>query len=125
MTTKSRPLILMPTILTLLLWGTHVYIRSIWDPGDPFRLAVTLLLVAAFAWVVFEHVKQLRGVDEYHKQVHCLALAIAYPCALVLLFALGFFRAEGLFQRGDSRDLPMILLLTYAIGLTIAFKRYQ
>jgi hypothetical protein len=78
-----------------------------------------------FAWAVFEQVKQLRSVDEYHKQVHCFALAIAYPCALVFLFALGFFHAEGFFQAADSRDLPMVLLLTYGIGLAIAFKRYQ
>ncbi|HSE41195.1 MAG TPA: hypothetical protein VLH08_10575 [Acidobacteriota bacterium] len=114
-----------PAGVTILLWSAHVYLRSIWDPGSPYRLLVTVLLVLSFGWVVFVHVRALMGADEYYKQVHCRAMAVAFPVSLVLLFALGFFRAEGFFSGADSRDLPMVLLVTYVIGLTASYKHYQ
>jgi len=62
---------------------------------------------------------------EYHRQVQFLALAIAYPCGLVLTFAIGFFRAEGFLADLDPRDLPAALLLSGGLGYFIAWKRYS
>lgn len=67
----------------------------------------------------------MRSLDEFQKHVHFLALAIAFPVGLVALFALGYFRAEGLLQGADSRDLPIILILAYAGGLLIAWRHYR
>jgi hypothetical protein len=117
--------IYVPAGATILLWATHIYMRSIWDPGSPYRVLITSLLVLCFAWIVVVHVLALLRADEYYKQVHCRAMAVAFPAALVLLFAVGFFHAEGFFRGADSRDLPMVMLITYAIGLTASYKHYQ
>ena len=111
---------------TVLFWVFHLYAREFMQlqPGHPFRLALTAGLVLAFLWLVIEQVRQSRHLDEFHRQVQYLALGIAFPAALVVLFALGFFRAEGLFAGADSRDLFMVLILGYAAGWTIAWRRY-
>jgi hypothetical protein len=111
---------------TVLFWTFHLYAREFMrlQPGDPIRLALTVALVLAFLWLVIEQVQQSRHLDEFHRQVQYLALGIAFPAALVVLFALGFFRAEGLFAGADSRDLFMVLILGYAAGWTIAWRRY-
>jgi hypothetical protein len=111
---------------SVLFWGFHLYAREFMklQPGHPFRLALTAGLVLEFLWLVIEQVRQSRHLDEFHRQVQYLALGIAFPAALVVLFALGFFRAEGLFAGADSRDLFMVLILGYAAGWTIAWRRY-
>src|SRR5688572_28166782 len=122
-TQKRRiPRILYATIATVVFWGAHIYSREFMklQPGDNLRLVLTSAVVLSFLWMVLEHVKQARQLDEFHRQVHYLALAVAFPSALVLLFALGFFRAEGFFSGADSRDLPMLMVLSYAAGWAIA-----
>lgn len=111
---------------TALLWVAHLYAREFLklQPGDTLRLAITAGLVLAFLWLVIEQVSQSRRLDEFHRQVQYLALGIAFPTALVVLFAIGFFRAEGLFTGADSRDLFMVLIVSYAAGWSIAWRRY-
>ncbi len=126
-TQKRRlPRIIFAVGATVLLWTFHLYTREFMKlpPGDTLRLAVTSSLVLAFLWMVLELVRQSRHLDEFHRQVQCLALGIGFPVSLVLLFAIGFFRAEGLFTAADSRDLFMVLILCYAAGWTIAWRRY-
>ncbi|MCI0416079.1 hypothetical protein L0222_25170 [bacterium] len=126
-TQKRRlPGVLYATGATVLLWGAHLYAREFMklDPGDTLRLIITSALVLAFLWLVVEQVRLSRHLDEFHRQVQYLALGIAFPVALVLTFAIGFFRAEGLFAGADSRDLFMVLILSYAAGWTIAWRRY-
>ena len=126
-TQKRRlPGVLYATAATILLWAAHIYAREFLklEPGDSVRLILTSALVLAFLWMVVEQVRLSRNLDEFHRQVQYLALGIAFPAALVLTFAIGFFRAEGLFAGADSRDLFMILILSYAAGWTIAWRRY-
>ena len=126
-TQKRRlPGVLYATGATVLFWGAHLYAREFLklEPGDTLRLMITSALVVAFLWLVIEQVRLSRNLDEFHRQVQYLALGIAFPVALVLTFAIGFFRAEGLFAGADSRDLFMILILSYAAGWTIAWRRF-
>ncbi len=126
-TQKRRlPGVLYATGATIFLWGAHLYVREFMklEPGDTLRLIITSALVLAFLWLVIEQVRLSRHLDEFHRQVQYLALGIAFPVALVLTFAIGFFRAEGLFAGADSRDLFMILILSYAAGWTIAWRRF-
>ena len=66
----------------------------------------------------------MRKLDEFQKTVHLNALAFAFPVSMIAMFALGYFRAEGLLSEMDPRDLVGVMLLAYAGGLTWAWRRY-
>jgi hypothetical protein len=123
---RNFPRVVFAIGATVLFWGLHIYAREFMklQPGHSGRLVLTAGLVLAFLWLVIEQVKQSRKLDEFHRQVQYLALGIAFPASLVVLFAIGFFRGEGLFTGADSRDLFMVLILAYAAGWTIAWRRY-
>jgi hypothetical protein len=125
-TSRSTHRIHYAAAATVLAWAAHIFFRRDFEPGDSIRLAATTIVILCFLWLILEQVRFLRNQDEFVRQVQCLALAIAFPATMVLLLTFGFFRAEGvsLLQGGDPRDLPMIPMLTYAIGLTIALKHY-
>lgn len=123
---RNVPRIVPAILATVVMWGIHLYAREFMrlEPGNAIRLLVTSGLVLAFLWLVVEQVRQSRHLDEFHRQVQYLALGIAFPAALVLLFAIGFFHAEGLLAGADSRDLFMVMILSYAAGWMIAWRRY-
>ena len=130
MTTSGRkgiPIPLITTVLTLIAYAAHLYIREATslEPGAPARLAVTGVLVVTFAAHVIATVRMMRQFDEFTKAVHMTALTFAFPASMIALFAIGFFRAEGVLAEMDSRDLVALMLIAYAAGLTWAWRRYQ
>ena len=129
MTSKQgsfRP-ILPAWALLIAAWMSHLIVREVvpHPPGDPIRVAVTVVLVAAFAFFVVVQVRLTRSIDEFQRQVHLTALAFAYPSAVILVFAIGFLRGEGLLAGADPRDLWMLLLLPYIGGYVAAARRYR
>ncbi|MFQ5776716.1 MAG: hypothetical protein ACE5IP_01770, partial [Terriglobia bacterium] len=80
----------------------------------------TALLIAGFALLVAAEVRLIHRLDEFQRHVQLLALAIAFGCSLVAVMGVGFFRAEGFFQKADPRDLPGLMMLSYLVGLVIA-----
>ena len=123
---RKLPRVVFAIAATFLLWSCHLYVREFLEipPGQTLRLVVTAALVLAFLWLVIEQVRLSRGLDEFHRQVQYLALGIAFPTALVAIFAIGFFHAEGFLTGADSRDLFIVMILSYAAGWTIAWRRY-
>lgn len=124
---KRVPAALVTAILTVAVWAVHIAIRegtSI-EPGAPIRLAVTGLLVVAFATHVIVTARMMRrSFDEFQRAVHTTAILFAFPASMIALFAIGFFRAEGLLAEMDPRDLAGLMMLAYAAGLTWAWRRY-
>lgn len=123
---KSIPLALVTALVTVAAYAAHIAVRELTGaaPGSPVRLALTAALVTAFAAHVIVTVRMMRRLDEFQKAVQLSALSFAFPASMIALFALGFFRAEGLLSEMDPRDLVMIMLLAYAAGLTWAWRRY-
>ena len=113
------------SILTAGLAVVHILMRGVYQPGHPIRLLVTSLLVLAFASFVFFYTRSLSKLDEYQRQIHLFALAIGFPLSVVLAWAIGYFRAEGLLQGRDPRDLPLVLLVPYAVGFAAAWLKYR
>jgi hypothetical protein len=114
-------------MLLVVAWIGHLLVREVFPhpPGDPLRLFVTAGLLAAFSFFVFVQVRLTRSIDEFQRQVHLTALAFAYPAAVMLVFAIGFLRGEGLLAGADPRDLWMLLLLPYIGGYVVAARRYR
>lgn len=96
-----------------------------YDPGHPWRLLATGLLIAGFASSVVAEVQLVRHLDEFQRHVQLLALPIAFGCSLLAMIAMGFLRAEGVLQPYDPRDLAGVMMFFYLIGLVVAWRRYQ
>ena len=123
---KSIPIPLVTALATLAAVVAHIWVRegTTLEPGSPLRLLITGVLVAAFGSHVFATALAMRKLDEFQKTVHLNALAFAFPVSMIAMFALGYFRAEGLLSEMDPRDLVGVMLLAYAGGLTWAWRRY-
>jgi len=111
--------------LTVALVVVHILLRGVYPPGHPVRLLVTALMVIGFASFVFLYTRLLGTMDEYQRQIQLFALAIGFPLSLVTAWAIGCFRAEGLLAGRDPRDLPLVLLIPYAVGFLVAWLKYR
>jgi hypothetical protein len=117
--------VLVLCILTVGLLVVHILLRGYYPPGHPLRLLVTSLMLLGFASFVFLYTRVLANMDEYQRQVQLYALAIGFPLSLVTAWGIGYFRAEGLLAGRDPRDLPLVLLIPYAVGFAAAWLRYR
>lgn len=111
--------------LTVGLGITHMLVRESYPPGHTVRLVLTTLMMVSLASFVFFYSRLIASLDEYQRQIQLHALAIGFPLSLVLVWAVGYFRAEGLFQGNDPRDLPMLILVAYGIGYALAWVKYR
>ena len=111
--------------LTIGLGITHMLVRESYPPGHTVRLVLTTLMMLSLASFVFFYARLIASLDEYQRQIQLHALAIGFPLSLVLVWAVGYFRAEGLFQGSDPRDLPMLRLVSYGIGYALALVKYR
>ncbi len=117
--------VLVLCFVTVGLVVAHILLRGVYPPGHTIRLLVTSLLVLAFASFIFVYTQVLANMDEYQRQIQLFALAIGFPLSLILAWAIGYFRAEGLLQGRDPRDLPLVLLIPYGVGFAIAWFKYR
>ena len=111
--------------VTIALFLAQVYARESQPPGSGLRVGLTVALIAAFGITIWTHVRLSASLDEFNRQVQYFALAIAFPVSLVAAFAIGYLAGEGLMTRFDSRDLPFVMVLAYAISFAVAWRRYQ
>jgi hypothetical protein len=121
------PAPLVTAVLTVAAFAAHIGVREFTalEPGAPVRLAVTAALVAAFAAHVYTTARAMRSFDEFHRAVHVTAVTVAFPISMVALFAIGFFRAEGLLGEMDPRDLVGLMVIAYGGALAWAWRRYE
>lgn len=122
---KFPPLVFILCALTIGLGITHILVREYYPPGHTVRLVLTSLMMLALASFIFVYSRLIASLDEYQRQIQLFALAIGFPLSLVLVWAIGYFRAEGLFQGSDPRDLPMVMLVAYAVGYALAWVKYR
>lgn len=104
----------------------HIFVREAgFAAGRGLRLALTAALIAAMVAFVVALVRVARTQDEYHRQVHQEALVVAFPVSLVLVFAVGYLRGEGVLAGRDPRDLWLLLLVPYTLGFMLSSRKYQ
>lgn len=91
------------------------------------RIAAAALAVLAFAVFLVTEVRLIRGLDELQQRIQLEALAIAFPTALLLVFALGMLERAGVSVWGfrSLRDVWPLLMLPYGVGLVFAIRRYR
>lgn len=126
MTQRSVPVPLFASAaVTVALLLAQIYARETQPPGSSLRLVLTAALIGAFGVTIWIHVRLSASLDEFNRQVQYFALAVAFPVSLVAAFAIGYLAGEGMLSRFDPRDLPLVMILAYAIGFAMAWRRYQ
>ena len=88
---------------------------------------VAALPVAAFAWFITTAVRLVRGLDELEQRIQLEALAVAYPSAILMVYAVGLLEAAGIVLPGfvNLRDQWPLVVLPYFVGLWIVGRRYR
>jgi hypothetical protein len=83
-------------------------------------------LILAFGLFVFLQFRLISSLDEYQRQLHTMAVAIAFPVSMVAIFGFGFFLREGLLaEYDDPRDLAGMMVVLYLLGYLVARWRYR
>jgi hypothetical protein len=91
------------------------------------RVVMALLPVAVFVWILLQIVAGIRQLDELERRIQLEALAVAYPCALVLMMMLGVLQRVIYLSPQDwsYRHVWPFFVLFYLGGLALARRRYQ
>ena len=102
-------------------WGAEVMER-----GSPELVALSLLPVLPFAFLVRAVVGGIRGSDELERRVHLEALAVAFPLTILLLMVLGLLELATDLNPADwsYRHLWPVAVLFWLVGLVLARRRY-
>lgn len=117
-------------VTAFVLWAvSYMGVRFILEAAvvGPARVALALLPLPFFMWMLVELIRALRAMDELERRIQLEALAVAFPLALVLVMTLGLLEtAQPLDARNWSyRHIWPFLTIFYAAGLTLARRRYQ
>lgn len=91
------------------------------------RIAMALVPIAAFIWLLWQLVAGIRQLDELERRIQLEALAVAYPCALVLMMMLGVLQRVVVLSPHDwsYRHVWPFFVLFYLGGLALARRRYS
>ena len=91
------------------------------------RVAFAILAVAGFVAFIAAEVRVIRGLDELHRRIQLETLAVAFPLALVLVFAVGMLERAGVSIWGfrQIRDVWPLVVIPYAVGYALASRRYR
>jgi hypothetical protein len=117
--------ILIPALFVASYFAARMGIEVL-PQGSAGALAVALLPVPVFAWLILAIVRGIRSLDELERRIQLEALALAFPAALVIVFTAGLLDLAGFHGEGNW-DLPRLLplvLLPYWIGVALARRRY-
>jgi hypothetical protein len=95
--------------------------------GRAGQLAAAAVAVGAFVWFLTAEIRVIRNLDELQRRIQLEALAIAFPCAIVSIMALGFVERIVPLSMHDLsyRHVWPYLSFFYFIGLATAQRRYQ
>lgn len=117
-------------VTALALWGaTYVAVRLALHAtsGGTWGLPLALVPLPFFLWLLVELIRVLRVMDELERRIQLEALAVAFPLTLVLLMTLGLLETSQPLDPSNwsFRHIWPFLAIFYAVGLTIARRRYQ
>jgi hypothetical protein len=91
------------------------------------RVGIALMPVPVFAAYLWQAVRSIRGADEFERQIHLEALAVAFPLTLLLLTTLALMQRAVVLNPEDwsYAHIWIYLPIFYLGGLTLARKRYS
>ncbi len=118
-----------------IVWGTlfvvsysgAAFATRHFDLSTLVKVGVVLTPIPFFALFLFSEVNMLRQLDEMQKRIQLEALAIAFPCSLLLLMTLGLLQRVIPLPPEDwgYRHVWPLLVIFYFGGIVLARRRYQ
>jgi hypothetical protein len=111
-----------------LLMGLVVGVSTLlerFELGVPARYGLAVLPVAAYAWCIASYVGLVRRADELQRRIHLEALAVAFPTTAIAVFASEYLRKAGAIAQVKPDYVLMLMLVLWAVGFFIAWRRYR
>ena len=94
--------------------------RGSWE-----RWTAALVQSLAFGWIVVRSMLALRRLDELQRQIHLVAIAIAFTVTGVLAVAIGFFEMAGLPRPPWGVGLWMVMSGVWFVAVVVLNRRYR
>ena len=94
--------------------------------GSSSRIAIALVPVPFFAWMLVEFVRRVSEGDELERRIQLEALAVAFPLTLFMLLLLGLLQIAVPLSPEDwsYRHIWPFLYVFYIVGIQRARRRY-
>jgi hypothetical protein len=123
---SGRAVLVAGVVLLVALVGAYAVLEAI-PLSLPLRLLVAAAPLAAFGYFIATEVRTIRSTDELQQRIQLEALALAYPAAIMLIYALGLLERVGVLVPGFSslRDVWPLAILPYFVGIVLAYRRYR
>ena len=95
--------------------------------GTSARIAIALVPLPFFAWMLVEFVRSVSDGDELERRIQLEALAVAFPLTLFLLMLLGLLQIAVPLPPDDwsYRHIWPFLFVFYLVGIQRARRRYE
>jgi L-lactate permease len=124
---QSRPARILLIVLCV---GTAIDIVAAWllgQPGfgTPARIAFALLPIPGNLVLVAAIVRTIRQLDEYMRQVHLEAVAIAFLLTAVAVFIYGYLQRALVVNALNVGIVWIFMAAFYGIGYAIAARHYR
>ena len=89
------------------------------------RLALAMIPVALWSAAIVLLVRAMRALDELQRRIHLEALAIAFPCALLLGMTVEYLQKAGFAPGLGVGEVWPAMALLYLPALAFAHWRYR
>jgi len=95
-------------------------------PGSVARLALTLGLVVAFAWIMMVDLKAIRRLDELGRRIHGEAAVLALGITITTFAVFAFLPFAGVaVPRVQWTWIPPFLLTVWGLSVEWVSRRYR
>jgi surface polysaccharide O-acyltransferase-like enzyme len=95
------------------------------EHGPALRLALALAAVAAWIFALIAYYRLIRQLDELARRIHLEALAFAFSGMAVAMIACEYLRKAGFISALKPDYVLMMMMILWALGFVIAWRRYR
>jgi hypothetical protein len=119
-------IVVLAVVLAAAYFGAALALKVTAPPAWARLALVSVPFVLSGTFLVAE-IRYIRRMDELERRIQLEALAVAYPAAALLIFALGLLERAGLPVPGFERlrDVWPLVILPYVVGIAMATRRYR
>jgi hypothetical protein len=93
--------------------------------SHPIQITIALLPIPANLVLVAQIVRIIRGLDEFLRQVHLEAAAIAFFLTGLAVFIYGYLQKVAAVPTLNVGVVWIFMVLFYALGYLIAYRHYR
>lgn len=94
------------------------------DRGTPMRLAIGFVQALLIVYTIVLTVRSIRRLDEMQYRMHLEAIAISFATSASVITGWAFMSKAGLPEMTWGTEAWLMMVLFWALGLTIVRRRY-